>query len=105
MREAIPIRFAFPIDVPCAFNLVCGRGHSPEEFARKVGAVDLRRCDSIWNLLLRRGTPCGEPPAGEQCAAAGDKRAFDETSAIHLDGRSCRTRSYHHSHARVKGMT
>jgi hypothetical protein len=46
MREAIPVGFALSIDVPCSFNLVGGRGHSPEEFARKVGTVDLRECIS-----------------------------------------------------------
>src|SRR5260370_33215306 len=100
MREAIPIRFAFSIDVPCAFNLVCGRGHAPEEFARKLGTVDRRRCDGTWTLLRRGGSPCGEPTAGEESAAAGDKRVFDETSAIHFAGRCSRPRSYHHSHAR-----
>src|SRR5882672_9711969 len=82
VREAVPIRFALSIHIPGAFNLVCGRGHPPEEAAWKAGTLDLGRCHSTCDRVLRRRDSSGEPAVREQSAAS-YKRPLDETSTNH----------------------
>src|ERR1700691_4347968 len=53
MREAVPVGFAFAIEVPRPFNLVSGRGHSPKEFAGKAGPVAFGKHAPTGNRFLR----------------------------------------------------
>ena len=80
--EAVPDGFALAVLVPCAFDLIGGGGHAPEESFGEACGVDLR-CGNLAGDVLRCALRICSLEAIEQDGARGGEGVLHEIATVH----------------------